>query len=59
MTYKEFLLECPDYIELVRMYQTGNVDIMGEKFLQETCPYYSMSNRMRVMEYPYLKLGEF
>ena len=58
MTYKEFLLESPDYYELMNIYLTPNVELMGEKFLQETDPYYSMSNRKSIMEYPYLKMGE-
>ena len=57
MTYKEFLLESPDYYELMNIYFTPHVELMGEKFLQETDPYYSMSNRKTIMEYPYLKMG--
>lgn len=58
MEYKEFLRENPDYIVLCNEYNTENIEVMGERFLMKSDPYYSMSNRKVIMEYPYLKLGE-
>lgn len=55
--YNEFIRESEEYQELVEKYNTKNVEYMGEKYLQENDKYYSLSNRMKIMEYPYLKMG--
>lgn len=56
--FKEFTRENESYPPLVSKYNTENIELMGEKFLQQNDEYYSLTNRKQIMEYPYLKMGE-